>query len=70
MRLEFTVLFLLGASLVCHSRDLGIKNSFAGKTYSGKKKIHLCWIYALVHLERLAQFLGTDAQFLGIDILA
>ncbi|WOG93162.1 hypothetical protein DCAR_0312443 [Daucus carota subsp. sativus] len=34
MRLEFTVLFLLGASLVCHSRDLGIKNSFAGKTYS------------------------------------
>ncbi|KAK1383411.1 Saposin B domain-containing protein [Heracleum sosnowskyi] len=34
MRLGFVVLIMLGTSLVCHSRDLGILNPFAGKTLS------------------------------------
>lgn len=40
MRLEFIVLIMLGTSFVCHSRDLGIMNPSAGKTLSGKNKIH------------------------------
>lgn len=38
MRLEFIVLVMLGTSLVCHCRDLGVMNPFAGKTLPGKKE--------------------------------
>ena len=55
MRLEFIVLFMLGASLVCHSWDLGIRNPFAGKTHSGKKKIHHYFIFALVVLSIMSK---------------
>lgn len=49
IRVEFIVLLMLGASWVCHSREMKIMNPFAGKTHSGKKKVHHYLLYSVVN---------------------